>query len=656
MIRFLLASFLCLACNAVKAQYRFDTNTFEGLKNIIRQSTYYDSVSVFKYGEKAIRIAKSEKSLSNEALIYQYYGNFYYFSRKLEKAEDYYKKSIEIAVKAADSALVNSTKIRLAFILADTESYSAEKEFFRLLEVSKNNNETKNIIECLNGLGILYENRQNLNEAFDYYLKGLKVAEEYNDEFYIGMILNNLGLVKHYNNQNEEALKDLERALIYAEKTGEIRLSLNLHNNLGLVNSSNKDYDEALMHYTKTLEKAKQIGFPTLIGVAHLNISNSFNEVKNHLTALSHVDSALTILTTTGERQFYSKPRFLKAIILREIGDIKQAEKLVQEGISYAHQNEFPQDVASGYRLLSSIYKQQSRFEEALEMFEKYHQLNDSLLSVNNQEKIAELLVLYDLDKKEAELENERNKTAILEKENELKQAKIRNVLLISLFTTLLIVIVVYLRHIFITRKQQRLFTQKLIESIDSERSRISRDLHDDLGQSLSVIKSKLNLFNNGKATAIHGMESELGDLINQTRNISHQLHPSYLEKIGLIRSIASLLEKIQHSSGVICSYEIANEVEELPLEKKTQIYRVVQECVNNTLKHAQAQAIKVELERQDAGKYTMIYRDNGVGVKSEAINEGIGLLTIKERARTLGGEAQMGTNQGKGFKLVINF
>ncbi|MFN3916106.1 MAG: tetratricopeptide repeat protein [Flavobacteriales bacterium] len=656
MIKSFLALLICFFCSIGWTQHQLDTNTFEGLKNIIRQSTYYDSVALFKYGKKAIELAKLQKSPSNEALIYQYYGNFYYFSRKLEQAEEYYKKSIETAVKVADSTLINSTKIRLAFILADRDSYLAEKEFFRLLKVSKDNNETKNIIECLNGLGILYENRQNLNEAFDCYLKGLKVAEEFNDDYYIGIILNNLSLVKHYNNQNEEALKDLERALIYAEKTGETRLSLNLHNNLGLVNSSNKDYYEALLHYSKTLEKAKQIGFPTLIGVAHLNISNSYNEIKNHSTALNHVDSALAILTITGEKQFYSKPRFLKAIILREMGKIKQAESFVIEGIAYAQQNEFPQDVASGHRLLSSLYKHQGRFREALESFEKYHELNDSLLSINNQEKIAELLVLYDLDKKEAELENERNKTAILEKENELKQAKIRNVLLMSLFTTILIVIVVYLRHIFITRKQQRHFTQKLIESIDSERSRISRDLHDDIGQSLSVVKSKVNLFNNGKTNALEGMETELGELINQTRNISHQLHPSYLEKIGLIRSVASLLEKIQNSSGVICSYEITHKVEELPLEKKTQIYRVVQECLNNTLKHSSAQAIKVEIGRMEGGKFTLIYRDNGVGIKSESVNEGIGLLTVKERARSLGGEAQMGANQGRGFKLTISF
>lgn len=194
-----------------------------------------------------------------------------------------------------------------------------------------------------------------------------------------------------------------------------------------------------------------------------------------------------------------------------------------------------------------------------------------------------------------------------------------------------------------------------MIENIDEERGRISKDLHDNIGQSLSVIKSKINMFNTGRIQAIDGLDSDLGDVINQTRSISHHLHPSFLEKIGLSRSLASLMEKIQESTGIVCSLELFKEIESLPVETKTQIYRIIQECVNNTIKHAQATALKITVYKQDES-YFLEYKDNGIGMKDvPASGTGIGILTIKERGNKLNGKVNFITNSN-GFRLILKF
>ena len=174
---FLLIFMGCFFSDAV-AQNQPDTASIEGIKKLIRQSTYYDSVKVFYYGEKAINMAKSQQSLSDEATIYQYYGNFCYFSKNYAKAKTYYQKSIEISEKAGDDKLTNKTKVRINFILVDENMLQAEKEFNEILEEAKKNGFTENQIECLNGLGIIYEQRQMFDKALDYYLKALKIAEE----------------------------------------------------------------------------------------------------------------------------------------------------------------------------------------------------------------------------------------------------------------------------------------------------------------------------------------------------------------------------------------------------------------------------------------------------------------------------------------------
>jgi len=147
----------------------------DDLKKIIRQSSYYDSSQVFANGQKAISIAQKLNDPTEEATIYQYYGNFYYFSYTIPKAKSNYAKSIEIAQKENNSKLVNSTKIRLAFVLSDSDLLAAEKEFIYLLNSALRNKYLENSIEIYNGLGNIYDTRQMKDEALKYYLKGLRI-------------------------------------------------------------------------------------------------------------------------------------------------------------------------------------------------------------------------------------------------------------------------------------------------------------------------------------------------------------------------------------------------------------------------------------------------------------------------------------------------
>jgi len=115
-------------------------------------------------------------------------------------------------------------------------------------------------------------------------------------------------------------------------------------------------------------------------------------------------------------------------------------------------------------------------------------------------------------------------------------------------------------------------------------------DLHDDIGQSLSMIKSKISL---AKCNEDKELENELSRVIEQTREISRNLYPSYLEKIGLVRSVARLMENIQTSTHLECSFDISDKVENASITIKTHIYRILQECTNNTIKQCTSNGAK---------------------------------------------------------------
>jgi signal transduction histidine kinase len=328
----------------------------------------------------------------------------------------------------------------------------------------------------------------------------------------------------------------------------------------------------------------------------------------------------------------------------------------VNQGLEMSDKGQYLENSVGGYRLKSRVLEAMKNYEEAYEAFKYYHDLSDSLDKLGNTEKFQELQMAYNKEKSDAELEQERTKTSMLQKEAELKKSRMYIIMSSLIFILIVGVGGLYLRYVRMTRKQQREFTQKLITSVDNERSRISRDLHDDIGQSLSVVKSKVNLFTKGQLSSLAGIDDEIGQLIQQTRDISHSLHPSYLEKIGLKRSVVSLLDKIEKNTGLITSYEIDSAIDQEDITKQTQLYRITQESINNSLKHADAKSIRIIIEKVN-NHWLYTYQDNGKGFElNEENSAGIGMQTIKERSLKLGGKIQFQTQKSRGFKLSISF
>ena len=633
---------------------------FDSLKESIKHSTYFDSSAVFNNGKQAIEIARELSDKSKESQIYQYYGSYFFHSGNFEQANKYYDTSVVLASQAEDSSMLISTKIRKAFVLSNKDSYKAEREFKKLLSYSENNRQNR--LECLNGLALLYEERGEDSEALEYYLKALVEAEAKDDEKFIGILLNNIGLIKLGNEQYSDALSDFERALIYSEKVGEIRLTYNIQNNIGLIYYSKNEYENAAKHYKKTLLHAKKIGFPYAISVAHLNLSNSYNLIDETEKSLKHADSALVYMEKASDSTNYPLVAFLRGASYRKLQEYNKAEKAVLEGIKYAKSQNKLSQIRDGYEILYKVYEDEKNYKNAFNSLNKFHEFNDSIREKRNKQKLAELQVAYKTEKQERELQEEKSKSQLLENEKQIveqekkiTESRLIAILLVSVFIIGATIFIFYARSQNISKKQQRKFSQDLLEAIDIERRRIARDLHDGIGQSLSYVKSKLQQVGDFESER-DNLKNNIGNVIEQTRNISHSLHPAYLKNIGIKASIESLLDKVEETENIITSYELDKSIEQLPLETKTQVYRIIQESINNTLKHANAKSIRLIIEKKDQ-KFNLTYKDNGDGmVINKSKSFGIGMMTMKERAHKINGKIFFSSEPQKGFKLNLIF
>ncbi|MFN7012820.1 MAG: tetratricopeptide repeat protein, partial [Bacteroidia bacterium] len=452
-------------------------DSFDAIKKKIQVSTYYDSAQVFQLGEKAIEIARKENSLSKEAEIFQYYGNYFYFSQKKNKAKEWYKKALDLAVKDKNRTLQNSIKIRLAYIANDEgDDELAESLFKQIANESEQRKDYVNQLECINGLGLLYEGKGLSSNALDYYIKGIKIAQQTNNKRQEAIILNNLGLIYLRENKKKKALDEFERALKIAEQEKEYRLAINLLINIGLLYMDENNQTKALEHYKKSLGYAKQLGFPTAIGVSFLNLGSAYYNMKDFKNALAYYDSSLIVFQKNNIYDFVSKAILTKARCYLAQKQYWEAEKFATEGITEASNNNVVEDLILAENILSTIYEETNNCKKALEHLKNYYDLRDSVEALKNKKDLAELEIRYDVEKKENALMKEKNRAAELEKENLKRQSRIRIIIGTSAFLILLLGGGLYIRHVRITRKQQQEFSSKLIENIEKERSLISKD------------------------------------------------------------------------------------------------------------------------------------------------------------------------------------
>lgn len=629
-----------------------DARKLEDLKIRIKQATYYDSSTVFSLGKQAIQLAKKLGKENEIGYVYQYYGSFNYYVNQIDEAKKYYAKSIAVGEKTKDYKLINSTKIRLNFLILDQDVLQAERGFRKLLEEAKRGNYIDNQLEIYNGFGIMYETRLMYDKAMESYLQGLRIAEKHHRKFATGYLLNNLALLKLKAKKYKEAEKDLERALVLATETKESRLRLNVLNNLGLVTHEIKDFKGSILHYRQTVTEARKIGFPTGIVAAYINLASSYLDDKQLAEASRCCDSALSIVKTYRDPVFLINSYLIRGMVSTEQKDFKTAENCMDSIRFFLQSHNDPNFRKELLSLQSKLAFAKGNYKSAYELERASNTLSDSIREVSNENEQTRLQTIYGKERLENELKDSRQRNKILRATSELKSANYRFTFLVILSLFLLILAAIYIYNVQKSRRIKSLFSQKLIEQIDEERSRISKDLHDDIGQSLAVVKSKLNLFTTGKITKLEGVDTEIGDILEQTRLLSHQLHPTALEKIGLERALHAIIEKTQSATDMVCNFDFRAE-KAIDLEISSQIYRIVQECISNTIKHAHASALKVSVEQKN-GELVVQYRDNGIGISDSQNKLGLGLLTIRERTVIIGGKLELKTGTNKGISLTI--
>lgn len=219
-----------------------------------------------------------------------------------------------------------------------------------------------------------------------------------------------------------------------------------------------------------------------------------------------------------------------------------------------------------------------------------------------------------------------------------------------------------------LSEMQLKSLSSQLLTAQESERRRISRELHDELGGSLAVLKLRVGAIEKKLLDDQEPLKEEsrlishyLDQLNENVHRLSRDLCPSILEDLGLTPALRWLINNFVRHTGILVTVNIENVDNLLSMDEQIILYRTIQESLTNISKHAQALEVLIELSRVDGRIFIMI-EDNGRGFDtasldaSNILEKGLGLAIMQERARMLGGTLQLNSQPGKGLRISLNF
>lgn len=332
------------------------------------------------------------------------------------------------------------------------------------------------------------------------------------------------------------------------------------------------------------------------------------------------------------------------------------------------------------YRSLSELYRATGKLEDGISYSIHYGALSDTLLNAKRASALQNVTIQFDNKEKIKTIENlEREK---LEAEKRAQLQKTTNIaLLLGILGGIIAAITLFreYRHRMyaarIIAEQNETLNQKQIRELEnslrietmqsmiagqeSERERVAKDLHDSVGGLLAAVKISIQGLGDkfkalSKSQQFVNVNNLLDETVTETRNIAHNLQPSALFRFGLVKAVQDLCSRFNAKGTPEISFQAIGDFSGLEDQKALNCYRIVQELLQNSVKHAEAREIMVQITRNES-EITLLVEDNGKGYNPSQVNKGMGTDNLSYRVKFLNGELSVHSEPGKGTSNLVS-
>lgn len=592
--------------------------------------------------QKSIRLAGETRYFAYASDARIILANAYVTLERYDSAFSLLKSAVDVALKLKQKdniANINGNYAYLYGMLGDTKK-SLEYSFKAIEGFDKSSDTEVNMLSVYSWIeiGKIFETQKQYDKAEFYFRKSLEKGKTNKHLFYMLPGLLNLGRINFLQGHPQLAEEFYSKVYNMKIKGGGVIYTMWSLIGLGDVDISGKDYEKAIHHFKQALQ-----------------ITKDYNLKINADDCLCNIGRAYLL-----NGQYDSSEAFLK--------------KALRAATASGGWN----TITNSYRYLSELYEKKGSYTEALYYNRLHKDMSDSIYNKAKVAALNNLEVLYQTNQKEKEIIRLQANNA----EKELLLVK-RSLLLwiagISI-VALVIIFFIYLRNNkynqMIARQRGQLQEQKIsgleqeqkviaLKSMlmgqEAERTRIARDLHDGLSGLFSTIKMHLSTLQHEdaylKEKELFLKSYKLIDTASEDlRHIAHNMMPAVLQKLGLVQALKDLCDTINTNDTFRISLLFYGMEERLPGHVETILYRIMQELLNNILKHAKATEVIVQFNRT-GGHLDITVEDNGCGFSNVSEDKPhAGLDIIKDRVNYLNGNISIDSAQGIGTTVMISF
>ncbi|MEO6302465.1 MAG: sensor histidine kinase [Bacteroidia bacterium] len=630
---------------------------------------------------KLLKEFKTAKEDTNKVLLMFEIGNVYEFDDDLDSASYYYKQGEKLSkeLKYDRGILKYMNNYSAVLNLQDKNEESLELNL-QAIELAKKINNSFLLACAYNNTGASYYQLYMYDKTIEYFLKAAEYFEKGNNKKYLGQLYGNLaGTYSEIDEQsNKGYYYGLKALKICRELNDTSGIEGALANTAGILMSLVR-YDSAMVLAKEEYQISKTAKHKRSMMVSLVNMNFLFMKLKKYEAIKNCADELLAIATEIDDKEGMAGGLQYIGKYYFQMKKYKEGKPYVLKSIAIAQEYKILRTLAHCYSALSDI-------ELALGNLPEFHlygaradSINDELISRKIDRNIHENEAKYALQKKQAQIET-------LNKENEIKQLNLKQksltnwMLIVAIFIFILIGFLYYRntkqkRKLFLSEAQlqkQRiheletekklLVSDSMIKGQEEERKRLAKDLHDGLGGILSSAKySFSNMKNNliiseENAAAFENGLSILDKSIRELRRVAHNMMPEALMKFGLNTALNDFCESINKNSSLQLTYQSYDlKDEDVSQNKISTIYRIIQELVNNIIKHAEAKTALVQFVKTN-DMLSLTVEDDGKGFDISILktSSGIGYLNLYSRIAYIGGKIDIQTAPGKGTSINI--
>jgi signal transduction histidine kinase len=564
-----------------------------------------------KYGRLGFKFSKENK-LEKEIASFNFnFGTLKFEMQENDSAIYYFNQAILYFTKQNDSLSLSQVYFNLANVYEELGLLEKSLEILnKALKIDIKLKRRKGIAYCYNSIGLLYQGLQDHKKAIPFFKESIKIRTEDGDTLSASRPLSNLAMSLYEMENYEQSYFYLTRAIEIKEKYNDKNSLLNSYLNFGSLLFKLNRLEESRFYFDKTISLANEMNSELHKYMALSNSSPLLNQQGKHYENIKNLKQCEQYFRKTKNIAELKNTQEYLYKTYQNIGDYKNA---------FYHLNQFDS-------LKFFVFKEQSA--KALEEFN----------------------IQYETEKKELEIE----RLKFIETENQLliqRQKNKNNVLLFTIVAVLILSILLFINH---TSKQKRNLLQTTLDIEHAERTRIARDMHDELGSGLSklgiisqLIKKK-ELSQHELTSYLNSIKETSFGLIENMSSLVWSLNPEHQSIDSFIAKLREYFSNYIEGLNIEFEFKISgtmNKEYQFSRELVKHLFPACKEAVNNAIKHAFASKIAILITFEETLVNFKI-SDNGVGLK-ETNKLGNGINNLKKRIELCKGTMEIDSKNG---------